>query len=99
MAVLEAWSYRKPVLMTPQCNLPEGVAAGAAIEATPDVDALAQGLANLMEASDTQRLQMGQRGWELVNQKFTWSKVAAEMLAVYYWLAGGGTTPACVQLN
>ena len=25
MGVLEAWSYGKPVLLTPQCNLPEGV--------------------------------------------------------------------------
>ena len=62
MTVLEAWSYQKPVLMTPQCNLPEGVAAGAAIEAAPDVDALALGLAHLIEATESQRLQMGKRG-------------------------------------
>jgi glycosyltransferase involved in cell wall biosynthesis len=31
MSVLEAWSYRLPVLMTEHCNLPEGFAADAAI--------------------------------------------------------------------
>jgi len=31
VAVLEAWSYGLPVLMTDACNLPEGFAAGAAI--------------------------------------------------------------------
>ncbi len=31
MVVLEAWAYGKPVLMTPECNLPEGFAANAAI--------------------------------------------------------------------
>ena len=75
MAVLEAWSYGKPVLLTPQCNLPEGVVAGAAIEALPNVNALAKGLANLIEASDCERIQMGQRGWQLVNQRFTWAEV------------------------
>src|SRR4051812_15779821 len=32
MTVLEAWAYARPVLMTPDCNLPEGLAAEAAIE-------------------------------------------------------------------
>ncbi|HEX4413387.1 MAG TPA: glycosyltransferase [Lacipirellulaceae bacterium] len=99
MAVLEAWAYRKPVLLTPQCNLPEGAAIGAAIEVAPEVDTLAEGLASLIEASDAERAQMGERGWELVNQKFTWPKVAAEMLSVYGWLVGGGPAPASVQLS
>jgi glycosyltransferase involved in cell wall biosynthesis len=32
MAVLEAWAHAKPVLMTPECNLPEGFATGAALQ-------------------------------------------------------------------
>jgi glycosyltransferase involved in cell wall biosynthesis len=32
MSVLEAWSYGLPVVMTPECNLPEGFACGAALE-------------------------------------------------------------------
>src|SRR6266481_4113388 len=32
IAVLEAWAYAKPVLMTPECNLPEGFGAGAALQ-------------------------------------------------------------------
>ena len=35
MTVLEAWSYAKPVLMTAECNLPEGFAAGAAVRIGP----------------------------------------------------------------
>ena len=31
MAVLEAWALAKPVLMTPECNLPEGFEANAAL--------------------------------------------------------------------
>lgn len=96
MAVLEAWSYKKPVLMTPQCNLPEGFAANAALEAQPNVDSLAKGVALLAEATDAERQEMGGNGWRLVNQKFTWSHVTSEMLFVYRWLVGGGDAPSCV---
>jgi glycosyltransferase involved in cell wall biosynthesis len=30
MAVLEAWAHAKPVMLTPECNLPEGFTAEAA---------------------------------------------------------------------
>jgi poly(glycerol-phosphate) alpha-glucosyltransferase len=96
MAVLEAWSYGKPVLMTPACNLGEGVTAGAAIEVEPDENSLTEGLGALLSATDEQRADMGRRGLELVKRKFTWPQVAAEMHAVYRWLAGGGSPPACV---
>jgi glycosyltransferase involved in cell wall biosynthesis len=96
MAVLEAWSYKKPVLMTPQCNLPEGFAVGAAVESLPTKESLAQGLAQLTEATDAERTYMGVCGLGLVNRKFTWPGVAAEMHSVYGWLVGGGPKPACV---
>ena len=35
VAVLEAWSYGLPVLMTEACNLPEGFATGAALPLVP----------------------------------------------------------------
>ena len=31
MVVLEAWAHSKPVLMTPECNLPEGFTANGAL--------------------------------------------------------------------
>ena len=36
MVVLEAWAYGKPVLMTPECNLPEGFEASASITRLPE---------------------------------------------------------------
>jgi len=32
MSVLEAWAYGLPVVITPECNLPEGFAFQAALE-------------------------------------------------------------------
>lgn len=96
MVVLEAWSYAKPVIMTPQCNLPEGFAADAAVSAQPNADSLVNALRQILEMSDQQRAVMGQRGLELVKQRFTWEQVAEQMLSVYRWLAGGGAAPSCV---
>ena len=37
MAVLEAWSHGKPVLMSSGCNLPQGFSANAALRIEPTV--------------------------------------------------------------
>src|SRR5438876_8714841 len=49
MTVLEAWAHAKPVLMTPECNLPEGFAAGAALEIGSSPEGIAAGLKQLIE--------------------------------------------------
>ena len=55
MTVLEAWSYAKPVLMTAECNLPEGFAAEAALRVGPRQEEIATGLRRLSEMSDDDR--------------------------------------------
>lgn len=97
MAVLEAWAYGLPVIMTPECHLPEGFTAGAAIEVTADPESLANGLCTLFERSDEDREAMGQRGKELVRRRFTWPTVATQMREVYAWLAGDREKPDCVS--
>jgi len=99
MSVLEAWSYRLPVVMTPECNLPEGFAADAAIRIDTGVESITQGLDSLfsMSASDLQA--MGARGRTLVEERFTWKTVAAQMREVYDWMLGGGETPSSVVVK
>jgi poly(glycerol-phosphate) alpha-glucosyltransferase len=96
MSVLEAWSYQLPVVMTPECNLPEGFDADAAIRVETGVESIAEGLDSLFSMSDADLKEMGARGKELVRQKFTWQTVAEEMKQVYYWMLGGGTRPGSV---
>ncbi|MCB1809832.1 MAG: glycosyltransferase, partial [Candidatus Competibacteraceae bacterium] len=96
MAVLEAWSYSLPVLMTPQCNLPEGFEAEAAIAVMPEVSGIAAGLSTLFNLPESERLAIGQRGYKLVTERFTWTTVAAQMYAVYAWVLGQGAQPSCV---
>lgn len=96
MVVLEAWAHGKPVLMTPQCNLPQGFAAGAAIRIETGVESIAAGLNFLIQASDNQIELLGKNGRSLVATNFNWPHIAREMAQVYQWLLGNGEKPACV---
>jgi len=88
MSVLEAWSYGKPVLMTAECNLPEGFEANAALRIGSKPDEIAGGLKQLIEMSDDDRAAMGARGRTLVATKFSWSRIGQQMRAVYQWMLG-----------
>lgn len=99
MVVLEAWAYGLPVVMTPQCNLPEGFKASAALRVEATVEDEARGLGELFQMGDAERAAMGERGRKLVEERFTWGKVADEMYEVYQWLLGGGSPPACVIVD
>jgi poly(glycerol-phosphate) alpha-glucosyltransferase len=94
MSVLEAWSYGLPVVMTPECNLPEGFAHGAAIPlGDPALDisdraamrdkAIHDGILTLMEMTECELASMGLSGRRLVEDRFTWPKVAAQMNSLY----------------
>ena len=97
MAVLEAWSYRLPVLITPQCNIPEGFDAGAAIHIEPEKDSIASGLTRLFSMNDVELNQMANNGLALVQQQFTWDKVADQMLDVYQWVLIGDNKPDTIR--
>jgi poly(glycerol-phosphate) alpha-glucosyltransferase len=96
VAVLEAWSYGLPVLMTEACNLPEGFAAGAALPIGPGRAGIAAGLRRLLALSDAERRAIGERGRALVRARFSWPSVGERMATVYAWVLGGGAPPACV---
>ncbi len=93
MAVLEAWAWGLPVLMTSHCNLPEGFARGAAMECRTDAGEIAADLADFLGLPDSDLCEMGRRGRNLVEDRFSWQTVARRMLATYRWVLGGGQKP------
>jgi poly(glycerol-phosphate) alpha-glucosyltransferase len=97
MSVLEAWAYRLPVLMTRECNIPEGFEGGAAIEINAEPVALAGQLARSLARSDL--VQIGAKGMELISSRFMWSSIVAELRKVYDWVTGRGAQPSCVRLD
>jgi poly(glycerol-phosphate) alpha-glucosyltransferase len=96
MSVLEGWSYGLPVVMTPECNLPEGFAADAAIRIETSVESIAEGLGTLFSMNDADLMTMGAKGRGLVEERFTWKSVASQMREVYDWMLGGGVAPSSV---
>ena len=96
MVVLEAWANSKPVIMTPECNLPEGFLAGAAIKAAATEAGVLAGLDELQRMTAAERMAMGSRARELVLARFTWSRVASQLQSVQEWILGGGAKPDCL---
>jgi len=97
MVVLEAWAYGKPVLMTGECNLPEGFSSHAALPIKPTAESVATGLKQLFLMSQKDLETMGARGRALAENRFAWQNLADEMVSVYSWMLGGGPAPACVE--
>jgi len=99
MTVLEAWAHVKPVLMTPECNLPEGFEANAALRIGTTPEEIAAGLKVLREMSDNDRIQMGNCGRALVATRFSWPRIGEQMRAVYDWVLGAGARPQTIRLD
>lgn len=83
MSVLEAWAYALPVIMTPQCNIPEGFKADAAIRCETNPQSIAISLEKLNGLTNEEMSQMGVRGYSLVEEKFTWPRIAKQTIDLY----------------
>lgn len=99
MAVLEAWSYKLPVLMTRFCNIPEGFEKAAALEIEPEKQSIFEGMIKLFELTEEQRFRTGLNGYNLVKEKFTWEKVALSTLQMYNWVLGKTEKPNFIHFN
>ena len=99
MAVLEAWAHGLPVLMTPQCNLPEGFTAGAALRIEHDPQSISHGLRTFFSMPEDERRAIGIRGAQLAATHFSWASAAERMQHVYRWLLGMSPRPDCVQVS
>ncbi len=99
MSVLEAWAYGLPTLMTDACNLPEGFEQEAAIRICHhDEFSVRQGLQRLFTMSPTELARMGLCGRELVEQRFSWVRIAEQFHQLYEWVLEGGEAPSFVHL-
>lgn len=99
MAVLEAWSWGTPVLMTRACNLPEGFVAGAAIEISTEPKELARRILDYMAMSLEEHHAMSAAGRRLVETKFQSRAVARDLERLYGWLSGHNPQPSDLMFD
>jgi poly(glycerol-phosphate) alpha-glucosyltransferase len=99
LVVLEAWSQGVPVVMTHACNLPEGFAAGAAVEIGPDIEGIRKGLDQVIHMSPEHRRAMGEIGRRLCRDRFSSMRVGEMMRGVYCWLLDSGPRPEYVLVE
>ena len=98
MSVLEAWSYRLPVIMTSACNLPEGFSADAAAD-FPGADSSlqSQALRTFLSLDPATLASMGQNGRRLAETTFSWETVSESFTELYNWCLGTVPQPSFVS--
>jgi len=82
MAILEALACGLPVIITRQCHFPEVAEARAGIVIDPDSAQLAEAMIELLD-NPKLREEMGNNGKRLVMERFTWDKIANQMIELY----------------
>jgi glycosyltransferase involved in cell wall biosynthesis len=88
MAILEALAARVPAVVSDACHFPEVADRGAGEVVPLDTAAVAAALDRTL-ADPTRRRAMGEAGRRLVEEKYTWDRVAETSLAAYGRATGG----------
>ncbi|QQN72986.1 glycosyltransferase [Croceicoccus sp. YJ47] len=83
MAMLEAWAVPTPTIMTTNCNLPEGFAAGAALDCGVAVDTIAATLYRALTMDDSAWLAMAGAARDLMEGAFSAATVRARWSDAY----------------
>ncbi|MGQ9849808.1 MAG: glycosyltransferase [Aggregatilineaceae bacterium] len=82
MAVLEGLACGLPALLTPGCHFPEAAEAGAGLIVPREVEPLREALIALLSDAD-RRAAMSQRARALVEARYTWPQIVAQMETAY----------------
>ncbi len=87
MAILEAMACRLPVIITHECHFPEVSSSQAGIAVDPNTEQLAEALRRLIDYPELRR-RMGENARDLVEERYTWDKVAGQMKQIYDEILG-----------
>lgn len=93
VVILEALGAGVPVITTKASPWEELITHGCGWWTDSSVDAIADALLDVLPLPQTALKAMGQRGKQLVNEKYTWSRIAEQTIALYDWLLNGGEQP------
>jgi glycosyltransferase involved in cell wall biosynthesis len=82
VAILEAMTCCAPVVLSPECHIPEAAEAGAGVIVERTAAANAPELVRLL-SDPAARISMGAAGRMLVEERYTWEKIASSLVEVY----------------
>jgi len=91
VAVLEALAAGRPVVITHNCNFPEVAACGAGFVVDPEVGQVGDALASILDQPELAS-QMGARARTLVEEGYTWDRVAGLFVEMYRSVLAGAET-------
>jgi glycosyltransferase involved in cell wall biosynthesis len=97
VVVAEALAHGTPALTTRSAPWRELADENCGWWVEDREDSVGVALAGAMALSPEARKAMGARGRAMVAERYSWSRVAGEMHAVYRWLAGTGQRPGGVH--
>jgi glycosyltransferase involved in cell wall biosynthesis len=88
LAITEAMACEAPVVISTECHFPEVREAGAGVVAELNAPAIAAGIETVL-GDPRAAAQMGRAGRALVVSRFTWPKVAQQMIENYQQVLAG----------
>lgn len=96
MSILEAMSYKLPVLMTKECNLNSAFDSNSAIQIEPNVDSIYNKIKELNSLSDYSRNELAKKGFDFVKNDYTWDKITKDFIDVYSWILDKQNKPSTI---
>ena len=96
LAILEALATGLPVITTRAAPWSALTEQRCGWWTEVGAEPIAAALRDAVALSDSQRLEMGERGRAFVADRYGWDAIAREMEAVYRWMLGTGDPPACL---
>ena len=90
LAVLESWAAGTPTIMTAECNLAQGFAAGAALECGYDPPAIATALERALALGGGEWMAMASAARGLAGGPFSLATLSAEWAGIHLRALAGG---------
>jgi glycosyltransferase involved in cell wall biosynthesis len=99
MALLEAFSFGTPALITTACGFSESAKAGVALEVESSENGIVAGLDEMLRWSPERLQAAGTAARAFVGEHYGWPGICAQLESVYSWMRTNGSPPLCLRLN
>jgi glycosyltransferase involved in cell wall biosynthesis len=96
ISIAESLAHSTPVLTTTNCPWEQLAEKGCGFQCETGKDALVDSLRGMLSISSDQLSTMGKLGRRWMEEDFTWSQRASEMLSSYRWLLGLEPQPSWI---